>query len=193
MLKLEISFQREIRHYRGQSEADYAMRDELPPFAGRRESLMSNERLYLPLTREARDRVVREFQSWAEGGCLSPKLEPSLLRLDWLCFVTREFPDFPDSASVINSPEFISYGFSALDAYATAMLAAHFSFRTLGALTFNCSLKRGTPDSALYLEFTATPERNRINPDSIMAELLRSFPDLLRTKGIETEAVFFRA
>jgi hypothetical protein len=43
----------------------------------------------------------------------------------------------------------------------------------------------------MHLEFTTIPERGRINPDSVIIELLRSFPRLLQSKGIEASAVLF--
>jgi hypothetical protein len=125
-----------------------------------------------------------------EGDC-QPKMEPSLLGLDWSSFVTRKFPEYADQTSFRNPPEFISYGFSALDAYTTAMLAAHFSYRSLGVLNFTCSLKRSGPESQMDLEFATIPEQGRINPDSVMLEMLSTFPRLLQTKRIEAGSVFF--
>ena len=43
----------------------------------------------------------------------------------------------------------------------------------------------------MRMEFATIPERGRINPDSVMLEMLNSFPRLLQTKGIEAGAVFF--
>lgn len=173
------------------SGVDYAIKDSWPPTAELRGIIVSNERLYPKLSREQRDRTVRELRNLTEEGCCSPKLQPSLLGLDWSCFVTRKFSEHPDTVSFWNPPEFISYGFSTLDAYATAVLAAHFSFRLLGVLAFSCNLKRRAPESAMYLEFTVTPEQGRINPDAIMVELLRSFPELLYARDIEANAWLF--
>ena len=142
------------------------------------------------LSPESKDRVLSEVKRQQDEGFLSPKMESSLLDLDWSLFVPREFPEYAGQTSFWNPPEFISYAFSALDAYATAMLAAHFSYRSLGVLNFTCSLKR-CPESQMHLKFVTIPERGRIDPRSVMLELLRSFPRFLQTKRIEAGAVFF--
>jgi len=149
------------------------------------------DRPYKELSPESKDRVLSELMRWLEEGFCQPKMEPSLLGLDWSLFATREFPEYADQTSFENPPEFISYAFSALDAYATAILAAHFSYRSLGVLNFTSSLKRRGPESQMHLEFTTIPERGRINPDSVIIELLHSFPRLLQSKGIEAGAVLF--
>lgn len=153
--------------------------------------LSESERNWPALSPEAQKHVIAEFKRWMEEGGCQPKMEPSLLGLDWSSFVTHKFPEYAEHIRFENPPEFISYAFSALDAYATAMLAAHFSYCSLGALKFTCSLKRSGPESEMRLEFTTIPERSRINPDSVMLEMLNSFPRLLQTKGIEAGAVFF--
>ncbi len=94
------------------------------------------ERRWPALSPEAQKHVIAELKRWMEEGGCQPKMEPSLLGLEWSSFVTREFPEYADQTSFGNPPEFISYAFSALDAYATAMLAAHFSYRSLGVLNF---------------------------------------------------------
>jgi hypothetical protein len=126
------------------------------------------DRPYKELSPESKDRVLSELTRWLEEGFCQPKMEPSLLGLDWSLFATREFPEYADQTSFENPPEFISYAFSALDAYATAILAAHFSYRSLGVLNFTSSLKRRGPESQMHLEFTTIPERGRINPDSVI-------------------------
>jgi hypothetical protein len=149
------------------------------------------ERRWAKLSPESKDKVLTEVKRQQDEGLLSPKMEPSLLGLDWSLFAPHAFPEYAGQTSFWNPPEFISYGFSALDAYAAAMLAAHFSFRSLGVLNFTCSLKRSGPESQMHLEFATIPERGRIDPRSVMLELLRSFPRLLQTKRIEAGAVFF--
>jgi hypothetical protein len=89
---------------------------------------------------EAMKKVIQGVKLWLEEGFGSPKMEDSLLGLDWSVFVTREFPEHAGDTSFWDPPEFISYAFRALDAYATAMLAAHFRFISLGALKFRCRL-----------------------------------------------------
>jgi hypothetical protein len=90
------------------------------------------ERIYPELTPEQKESVIREFRRSLEAGGCSLKLNPSLLGLDWELFETREFPEHANVVCFSNPPEFISLAFSALDAYATAMLAAHLSFESLG-------------------------------------------------------------
>jgi hypothetical protein len=150
-----------------------------------------SERRWPALSEEQREASLREFKRLQEEGLCQPKMEPPLLGLDWSSFVTRDFPEYTDQTSFGNPPEFVSYAFSALDAYVTAMLAAHFSYRSLGVLKFTCSLKRTGPESEMRLQFATIPERGRINPDSVMLEMLNSFPRLLQTKGIEAGAVIF--
>jgi hypothetical protein len=150
-----------------------------------------SERIYSELTPEQKESVIREFRRSLEAGGCSPKLNPSLLGLDWELFETREFPEHANDVCFSNPPEFISLAFSALDAYATAMLAAHLSFESLGGLQFTCSLKRRGPQLPMYLEFATTPEQGRINPDSIMTELLGSFPKILNARGFKDLTVMF--
>lgn len=149
------------------------------------------ERIYPVLSDEAKARVVAGLKISLEGGFCQPKMEPSFLGLDWSSFTTREFPEYPGDTSYLDPPEFISYGFSVLDAYATAVLAAHFSFSSHGDLTFTCELKQADPEGKLQLEFATAPERGRIDPQGIMLDLLRSIPVLLRAKSIEAGAVLF--
>ncbi|MGA9425133.1 MAG: hypothetical protein WBV33_08645 [Terracidiphilus sp.] len=156
-----------------------------------KEPAKMSERIYAELTPEQRESVIREFRRSLEAGGCSPKLNPSLLGLDWELFETREFPEYANEVCFGNPPEFISLAFSALDAYATAMLAAHFSYRSLGVLNFTCSLKRSGPESQMHLEFATIPEQGHINPDSVILEMLKSFPRLLQTKRIEAGTVFF--
>jgi len=143
------------------------------------------------LSDEQREASLRGVERWMEEGGCQPKMEPSLLGLDWSSFVTRKFQDYAEQIRFLNPPEFISYGFSALDAYATAMLAANLSYRSNGVLNFTCGLKRHDPESQMQLEFATKPERGRIDPGSIMLDLLNSFPRLLQTKRIEAGAVLF--
>jgi hypothetical protein len=119
-------------------------------------------------------------------------LNPSLLGLDWELFETREFPEHANDVCFSNPPEFVSLAFSTLDAYATAMLAAHLSFESLGGLQFTCSLKRREPQLPMHLEFATTPELGRINnPDPIMTDLLGSFPKILNARGFKDLTVKF--
>ena len=149
------------------------------------------DRRWPALSEGQRDASLRELKRWQEDGFCQPKMEPSLLGLDWSSFVTRKVPEYQDQSSYWYPPQFISYAFSALDAYATAMLAAHFSFCSLGVLNFTCNLKQSGAESQMRLEFATIPERGRIHPESIVLEMLESFPRLLQTKRIEAGTVFF--
>jgi len=149
------------------------------------------DRPYEKLSQASRDHIISDLELWLAEGYCQPEMEPSLLGLDWSSFVTRRFPEYGDQTSFWNPPEFIFYAFSALDVYATALLATQFSCRSLGVLNFTCNLKRHDPESQMHMEFMTTPERGRIDPSSVMLELLRSFPRFLQTKRIEAGAVSF--
>ena len=68
-----------------------------------------------------------DLKIWMEGGFCAPKIEDSMLGLDRSSFVTRNFPEPPQDTSFRSPPEFVSYALSTLDAYSTAILAAHVS------------------------------------------------------------------
>jgi len=137
------------------------------------------ERPYEKLSQASRDDIISDLELWLAEGYCQPKEEPSLIGLDWSSFSTRKFAEY------MNPPEFINYAFKALDAYATAMLAAQFSCLSLGVLSFTCNLKRHDPESQMHMEFMTTPERGRIDPSSVELDLLSSFPRFLQTKRIE--------
>jgi hypothetical protein len=126
-----------------------------------------------------------------EEGFCAPKIEDSMLGLNWSSFATRSFPEHSEDTSFRNPPEFVSYALSMLDAYSTAVLAAHIERTSLGVLHFSCRLKQREVDSQLQLEFVTTPERGKILPGAAMLELLNAFPDLLRAKGIREDAVYY--
>jgi hypothetical protein len=131
-----------------------------------------------------------DLKIWMEEGFCAPKIEDSMLGLDRHLFVTRKFPEHTEDTRFQSPPEFVSYALSTLDAYSTAILAAHVE-RTPGVLHFSCSLKQRDADSQLQLEFVTTPERGKIMPGVAMLELLNAFPDLLRAKGIQEDAVYY--
>jgi hypothetical protein len=135
--------------------------------------------------------VLREWKSSLEEGFCQPKIEDSMLGLDWSLFVSRDFPEHEGDTSFWNPPEFICYAYSTLDAYATAMLAAHFPRRPLGVLNFTCGLKQNKANARLQLEFVTMPERGSIDSGTAMLELLSSFPELLRSRGIEAGVVYY--
>jgi hypothetical protein len=143
---------------------------------------------------EAREKGFQrecDLKVWMEEGFCAPKIEDSMLGLDWSLFATRSFPEHSEDTSLRNPPEFVSYALSTLDAYGTAMLAAHIERTPLGVLHFSCRLKQREVDSQLQLEFVTTPERGKILPGTAMLELLNAFPDLLRAKGIQEDAVYY--
>jgi hypothetical protein len=149
------------------------------------------ERHWPKLSPEVRDGVIQATLEWQEKGFSQPKMEPSLLGLDWSLFTSRKFEEEPAPVNLWNPPEFISYAYSALDAYATAILAARTSYSSLGVLNFTCSLKRRNHESDLYLELVTTPERGRIDPDTLILDMLRSFPAVLSTKRFDASSVMF--
>jgi len=132
-----------------------------------------------------------DLKIWMEEGFCAPKIEDSMLGLDWSLFATRSFPEHSEDSSFQDPPELVSYALSTLDAYSTAVLAAHIEPTSLGVLHFHCRLKQREVDSQLQLEFVTTPERGQILPGTAMLELLNAFPDLLRAKGIQEDAVYY--
>jgi predicted RNA-binding Zn-ribbon protein involved in translation (DUF1610 family) len=143
---------------------------------------------------EAREKGFQrecDLKIWMEEGFCAPKIEDSMLGLDWSLFATRGFPEHSEDTSFRNPPEFVSYALSTLDAYSTAVLASHIERASLGFLHFSCRLKQREVDSQLQLEFVTTPERGKILPGTAMLELLSAFPDLLRAKGIQEDAVYY--
>jgi hypothetical protein len=137
------------------------------------------------------DRLANEMRAWFDEGNCQKELQPSLLGLDWSSFLTRKFTENPNDSRFWNPPEFIYYGFSTLDAYATAMLAAHFATDSLGELTFKCKLFEPDPGRGLQLRFETVPEHGRIDSDQIMLELLNSLRSVIQSKGIEVGVVLF--
>lgn len=123
-----------------------------------------SERIYAELTPEQRESVIREFRKSLNEGVSAPKLNPSLLGLDWDLFETGGLAEYANEPCFGNPPEFVSLAFSALDAYATAVLAAHLSFESLGSLKFTCSLTRHEPNSPMHLEFATTVEQGGLTP-----------------------------
>ena len=149
------------------------------------------EKHWPKLSPEVQERVIQATLEGQEKGFFQRKMEPSLLGLDWSLFISRKFQEDPVPVSLWDPPEFISCAYSALDAYATAMLAARASYSSLGDLNFTCSLKRRNYQSDLYLELATTPERGRIDPGTVILDMLRSFPVVLGTKSFDTCSVMF--
>ena len=134
------------------------------------------------------DRKRETLKEWFEDGCCQKELQPSLLGLDldWQSFHTRKFTEVRNDIRFWNPPEFIYYGYSALDAYAVAILAANFDTHSLGALTFTCKLTLPEPECESCLELVTSTEHGCIDLDRIITEIGDSFPKLLLSKGIDT-------
>ena len=101
------------------------------------------------LSPESKDRVLKGVQG---GGRMKvfyrPKMEPSLLGLTGPCLSYASSQNMRVRPALGTARVYL-YRVSALDAYATALLAAHFSYRSLGVLKFTCSLKRSGPESQM--------------------------------------------
>jgi hypothetical protein len=135
--------------------------------------------------------IAREMKAWFEDGCCQKELQPSLLGLDWSSFGTRKFTEDRNDVRFGNPPEFIYYAFSALDAYATAMLAADIPSDSFGAVDFVCKLTQSDPQSGLHLNFETTAQRAKLDSERVMLELLNSFPLLLESKQVDGGAILF--
>jgi hypothetical protein len=147
--------------------------------------LQENERRFQALTPEEIDRLLLAYQRLLEEGFCPPRVDDSILGLEWSSFCTRTFPEHADDARFRNPPEFLSLSCSTLDAYAAAVLAADIAHDRLGTLTFLCSLKQSEFNSHLRLEFVTFPERGFLLPGTAMMELLMTFSGLLRAKNLK--------
>lgn len=149
----------------------------------------SERRPYEPLSPEGKERVLRYVKQTQDAGGIQPNLAPSLLGLDWFDFETRKFPESYDLTSFHNPGEFVILAFSALDAYAVSILAADFSFPSLGALDLTCSLKRRNPASAMHLEFLTKPERGRMDATLSAVDLADCFTEALHARGLKVSCL----
>jgi len=147
-------------------------------------------RRYERLSEEEKHAVLSEWRSWLQGGFSQPKLEDSLLGLDWSLFHARTFPEHENDITFRTPPEFMMYAFSALDAYVTALLGADSADRGHGIFDYTCRLKQGAA-ADLHMELKSSPEQRTNGSRRLMLELLNSFPRLLKARGIETEAVYY--
>jgi hypothetical protein len=130
------------------------------------------------------ERFASQSKGSLEEGFCAPKLDESMIGLAWSLFVPRVFPEHAGDISFLNPPEFLSWSFTTLDVYATAILAANLPHDELGGLTFTCALRQGRSRRGLRLEFVTVPERADICPRTAMIELLSSLPRLLRAKDV---------
>lgn len=145
-------------------------------------------RRYEPLSEEQRHRVLSVFRSWLQAGFCQPKLEDSLLGLDWSLFHPRTFPGHENETSFGTPPEFMMYAFSALDAYVTALLATDLANRDHGIFDYTCSLKQDAA-ADLQMELKSSPHQRNTGSRSLMLMLLHSFPRLLKARGIEADEI----
>lgn len=152
--------------------------------------MQEDERRYKALTTDEIDRLLLAYKRLLEEGFCPPRLDDSILGLDWSLFRPRTFPEHADGARFGNPPEFITLSFATLDAYATAVLAADIAHDCLGELTFLCKLRQTELNSKLLLEFVTIPERGLIFPRTALFELLTTFPGLLRAKNLKRNASY---
>jgi hypothetical protein len=147
-------------------------------------------RRYKRLSEEEKHAVLSEWRSWLEEGFSQPKLEDSLIGLDWSLFRARTFPEHENDILFRTPPEFMMYAFSALDAYVTALLGTDSANPGHGIFDYTCSLKQGAA-ADLHMELNCSPEQRNTGSRRLMLELLNSFPRLLEARGIETETVAY--
>jgi hypothetical protein len=145
-------------------------------------------RRYQPLSDEQRGRVLSAFRSWLQAGLCQPKLDDSLLGLDWSLFHPRTFPGHDNDTSFQTPPEFMSYAFSALDAYVTALLGTDIADRRHEVFEYTCSLKQDAA-ADLQMELKSSPHQRNTGSRSLMLMLLHSFPRLLKARGIVAEEI----
>jgi hypothetical protein len=147
-------------------------------------------RRYERLSEEGKHAVLSDWRSSSEEGFSQPKLEDSLIGLDWSLFHPRTFPDHENDITFKRPPEFTMYAFSALDAYVTALLGTDSANPGHGIFDYTCSLKQGAA-ADLHMELNCSPEQRNTGSRRLMLELLTSFPRLLEARGIETETVAY--
>jgi hypothetical protein len=147
-------------------------------------------RRYERLSEEQKDRVLSVFRSWLQAGFSQPKLDDSLLGLDWSLFHPRTFPGHENDTSFGTPPEFMMYAFYALDAYVTALLGTDLANREHGIFDYTCSLKQDTA-ADLQMELRSNPGQRNTAPRRLMVQLLNSFPRLLKARGIDAEEIAY--
>jgi hypothetical protein len=152
--------------------------------------LEQDKRPYKKLTSEEKDRLILTYKRLLEEGFCAPRLDDSILGLDWSLFQSRVFPEHADDTRFLNPPEFVSIALATLDAYAAAMLAAQWAHDRPGELTFLCRLGRSELNLQLQLEFQTLPERGSFVPRAALLELLATFAGLLRAKNLRLNAYY---
>ena len=165
-----------------------ALRDQLD---NARCAISDNERRPFPrLSEEEKERVCREVARFLQAGDSAPRLDDSLLGLDWSLFHPRRFPGQEEDTTLITPPEFRSYAFSALDAYVIALLDGDPSKSPGRTLDCTCSLRQDAA-SRLEMELKTNPCQTNIGWRWVMVNLLNSFPKLLRARGIKANEIAY--
>jgi hypothetical protein len=147
-------------------------------------------RRYERLSEEGKQAVLSDWRSSSEGGFSQPKLEDSLIGLDWSLFHARTFPDHENDILFRTPPEFMMYALSTLDAYVTALLGTDSANPGHGMFDYTCSLRQGAA-ADLHMVLNCSPEQRSTDSRRLMFELLTSFPRLLEARGIETGIVAY--
>jgi hypothetical protein len=137
------------------------------------------------LTSEQLEAVLSEVKRSMEEGYLSPKLEPSLLGLDWDCFSTQEFSESATRQEWRNPPEFVPIGFSILDAYTAAILSSGFEFEPEELVSFRCRLTRFMLDGPTRIELRMKADRWPLATYDHHNEIHTAFRDLLGARGFD--------
>ena len=121
-----------------------------------------------------------------EEGCCQPKLEPSLLGLEWDCFSTYKFPQ-----GWQDPPEFAPIAFSILDAYAAAILASGFEFEAEEPVSLGAQLTRIMLDGPTTIELWMNAERWPLNTHDHNPEIYSAFREFLTVRQFEEEKTKF--
>lgn len=147
-------------------------------------------RRYRRLSEEERERLFGAVRSLLQEGVCPPKLDDSLLCLDWSLFNPRTFPEHEHDPNYKTPPEFRVYALSALDAYVTALLDTRLHAGGREIFHYTCSLKQDAA-AQLQMELKTSPEEPWTGSRRVMIGLLNSFPRLLKARGIEAEEVAY--
>ena len=150
----------------------------------------NERRPYQRLSEEAKDRVRRAVVQDTRAGNSSPRLDDSLLGLDWSLFHPRNFPGQEEDLTLRTPLEFTIYASSALDAYVTALLDADPPKRPGGTIDCTCSLRQ---DKAGSLTMHLKTDSCQMNTGwwLVMMNLLNSFPKLLQARGIKAGEIAY--
>ena len=153
-------------------------------------SAQDQTRPYEPLSEEGKHRVLSQVRRSLQAGFSQPKLDDSLLGLDWSLFQPRTFPGHENDTSFQTPPEFMMYALSALDAYVTALLGTDIADRGHGIFEYTCSLKQNAT-AELQMELKSSPHQPNTGSRRLMLQLLHSFPRLLKARGIEADEIAY--